>query len=158
MSIIARRKADNVVVRIFKSGAKVVISRRGVYEKGGKFHLGINDSDYELLEAVELADPFTPNAYTYIDGEWALIDEALLTIPEEVSKTQFLIAVLRANHKSRLTSWYAGELEEVQIRFDNMPSFRRSSAMIERMIAEMGISSAAMDNMFVKASLIKEDD
>lgn len=103
-----RNKHTNVVWNLLPEGTAYTHNEQGLFCKDERMNAPCPSDDWEIIENVGMPDLFISNTMTYIDGEWAVHDEAERTASLTMSNDR-----TRAEAKITLIAWIDSFLDPI---------------------------------------------
>lgn len=101
-----------------------------------------------------VADESAQIGYLYVDGVFVPPPEPAPTIPQVVSRAQFILALLQIELLDEVEAAIAAADRATQINYRERLEFERGFPLIATMAAVLGKTNAEIDGLFVLAATL----
>lgn len=94
-------------------------------------------------------------AYSFDGANWAIVNQALIPVPQAVSRFQALAALSNAGLLTQAQNAVAASTNPlVPLAWNNAQTFDRNSTTVATLGAALGLTGAQIDSLFIAASAI----
>ena len=114
--------------------------------------VSIGDPLNKLTWLVTLNPPATSRQQSQITAIISLFNSA--TIPQSVTSMQAKVALLRAGMLDAVQAWINTQSAETQLVWNSTSTFARDSQLLTNAAADLGVTSAQIDDLFTTAATI----
>lgn len=150
MTNIIKRNSDSVVLYVGDNLTLGADAARGA----GWIDFNATTANASLVTGTPPAT-WTGGAYSFDGTNWTIVNQALIPVPQSVSRAQALAALSNAGLLTQAqNAANASTNPLVPIFWNNAQTFDRNSATVATLGGALGLTDAQIDSLFIAASNI----
>ncbi|MFM0101998.1 hypothetical protein PQR01_00420 [Paraburkholderia rhynchosiae] len=150
MTNIIKRSADNVVIYV---GDDLTLDHTAARGAGWQ-DFNTTTANASLVTGTPPAT-WVGGAYSFDGTTWTIVNQALIRVPQSVSRAQALAALSNAGLLTQAQNAASASTNPLVLIFwNNAQTFERNSSTVATLGGALGLTDVQIDSLFIAASTI----